>query len=234
MYINKEARKNGVKAPEVLYSNKKHNITVYERIEGEILSRLSDRRKIDVTDEIVRQLKNFHSGSYEGFGEITDFDNIIGEYPDYKSFFEAKMEKALNIPDGSRFKEHALECRNISQSIEVPNRQESNILHADINGGNVLVEDGDMYLIDYENAFLGLSEYEWLKAYIKTRRNIGKDVADALAESTNFRLEDTRDSTICMFTINQCLSGNWREQNDIQYGLDKREKDIQELLELVN
>jgi tRNA A-37 threonylcarbamoyl transferase component Bud32 len=230
--INVEARNIGVKVPKAVYCSPEKNVVAYERITGDMLHKLEHNKMLEAGFKTGKEVKKLHQKEYNGYGDITDLETFSdSEYQNYREFFKSQKDYTKNVGDNSKYKQYVEESVEIANSITVPEKTVSSLLHNDIDPSNVLVEDGSAYIIDFERSYFGEGKTDFLESYIFLRKYVGEEIAESFASGYGEKISNLNDYHLCEVVFGLCRGGWRREKNNLE--LDGRESDIKQLLTML-
>lgn len=212
MYVNIESDDNGVKTPSVIWYSKNKDVVAYKRIKGDMMSEINEEKSNELAYNVGKHLREMHSGSYYGYSVSPEWNNIRGEYESYDIFVNNYLESSLEIPDKSDFKDFVYQCSNIIKSVDVPEKRESSILHADLHSQNIIVTEEDVYIIDFENAILGPSEMDVVHSYLMMDQGKGSQFVDNFLSGYGIKIDNMNEIGICMGVLKEVNAARWWEK----------------------
>lgn len=230
MRLNELARENGVNTPRVLLCSRKHDVVVYERINGSMLSEIERSIPEKVAFKIGKQLKLMHSNNYRGFGDISTVDGVNGKHETYADFVDQFVNSANKIDQDSLFRDLVDRCSEIIHSNEIPDRTQSSLLHLDYHSQNVIVQNSDVYVIDFENGDLGPYEMDFVHSYIMLQREMGDKFCENYTKGYGKKISDLNEIGICVGILKEVRAARWWEKNSSK-DLRKRKNTIEEFFD---
>lgn len=212
MQFTREARKNGLPTPRVVNWSRDEDVVVYERIQSDTLSELSTNEQLGVAHTVGKQLSRLHEPDYSSFGSIDDFEDMTAEFETYPALIDDKIQQAEYLSGDSVFDSATTECIRVIQETTTPEHQTASILHEDYHTGNILVSDGDVFVIDFENAELGAAKSDFVHSFLILGYSLGTTFAHRFADGYGVDIADLNPVYICMGALREIEGGRWWER----------------------
>lgn len=160
----------GVKVPKVLFSSRKHNLVVYERIRGDNIEVVGDPKFARMTGS---ELQKMHKNTFKVFGEVRfpEDKEPTARLDSVHEYIELTINKSDQyMEESSMYRDLFREIKTHMDNVHIKDTK-STLCHVDLDMKNVICTNQNSYMIDFMGSEMAIPSMDVIYFYLKMKQN---------------------------------------------------------------